>query len=81
MQSQSNPNLSTLKVHLKMNQESLKKTRNIMEKRGKSHLNKVHQVIRKIALEDLDYVSSKLDFKDEEAPVVAEDTGAADPFE
>lgn len=78
MQNQPNTNLATLKVILQSHQESVKKTRNIMEKRGKSHLNKVHKVFRKIAIEDLDYVRSKLDFKDEEAPVVTEVT---DPFE
>lgn len=77
--------LTTLKVILKSHEEQFKKTRSLMEKRGKSHIQKVNRVFHKIALEDIDYVRSKLDkevlkdhFKDEEAPVVAE---VVDPFE
>lgn len=77
--------LSTLKVILKSHEEQFKKTRHIMEKRGKSHVKKVSRVFHKIALEDIDYVRSKLEkdhlhdhIKDEEAPIITE---VVDPFE
>ena len=80
MQNQPNTNINTIKVVLKSHQESMKKTRSLMEKRGKSHLQKVNQVFRNIALDDIDYVRAKLDFKDEEATVVTE-SSVVDPFE
>lgn len=70
--------LSTLKVILKSHEDHFKKTKHLMEKRGKSHLKKVSRVFHKIALDDIDYVRAKLDLKDEEAPVVAE---VLDPFD
>jgi hypothetical protein len=80
MQNQPNTNINTIKVVFKSHQESMKKTRSLMEKRGKSHLQKVNQVFRNIALDDIDYVRAKLDFKDEEATVVTE-SSVVDPFE
>lgn len=80
MQNQPNTNINTIKVVFKSHQESMKKTRSLMEKRGKSHLQKVHHVFRNIALDDIDYVRAKLDFKDEEATVVTE-SSVVDPFE
>lgn len=61
---------SALKVVLKTHEDSLKKTRHVMEKRGKSHLKRVNRVFKAIALDDVEYVRDKLAaFKDEETTV------------
>lgn len=61
---------SALKVVLKTHEDTLKKTRHVVEKRGKSHLRKVDRVFKAIALDDAEYVCDKLaSFKDEETSV------------
>lgn len=73
---------SALKVVLKTHEDSLKKTRHVMEKRGKSHLKKVNRVFKAIALDDVEYVRDKLtSFKDEETTVDEERIEIVDIFE
>lgn len=62
--------LSAFKVILKTHEDSLKKTRSVMEKRGKSHIRKVNRVFQSIALDDIDYVRDKLaHLKDKETTI------------
>ena len=70
--------LTSLQVIIKTHEDSMKKTKAVMEKRGKSHLKRVNKVFQKIALDDIDYVRDKLatNLKDKDAPVVP-----FDPFD
>lgn len=61
---------SAFKMILKTHEDSLNKTRNVMEKRGKSNIRKVNRVFQSIALDDIDYVRDKLaNLKDKETRI------------
>lgn len=65
-----NMSFSAFKMILKTHEDSLNKTRNVMEKRGKSNIRKVNRVFQSIALDDIDYVRDKLaNLKDKETRI------------
>ena len=68
-----NMSMTAFKAVLKTHEESLKKTRLVMEKRGKSHVRKVNRVFQSIAIDDIDYVRDKLaNLEDKETTIVEE---------